>query len=120
MQPIIRHVQGDDCDYDFAVVDENGDAENIAGWAFWFTVKSAVSQLDAAALFQLTSDAGEIVIDEAAAGLGRIIVRAANTKGKTPGSYQFDFQCRKGVAGTKIQTLNSGFFNLTAEITLAE
>jgi hypothetical protein len=120
MLPVITHTIGDDRDYDFAIVDSTGAAENVAGWAFWFTVKSAASDADADALFQLKSEDGGIVVDVIASGVGRILVRAVNTKGKPAGKYQFDFQTRKGGAGSKIETLARGTFQLTDEITLAE
>ena len=120
MLPTLPHTLGDDRDYDFTVVDRAGVAEDITGWAFWFTVKASAADLDAAALFQLTSAAGGIVIDVAAAGLARVLVRAAHTKGQAAGKYRFDLQCRKGPAGSKIETLASGIFQLTDEITLAE
>lgn len=120
MLPTIPHTLGDDRDYDFTVVDRAGVAENVAGWSFWFTVKASAADADADALFQLNSDDGGIVIDVAAAGLGRVLVRAAHTKGQAAGKYRFDLQCRKGAAGAKIETLASGIFQLTDEITLAE
>lgn len=120
MLPTILHTLGDDRDYDFTVVDRAGVAENVAGWYFWFTVKASAADADAAALFQLTSEAGGIVIDVAASGLGRVLVRAAHTKGEATGKYRFDLQCRKGTSGAKIETLATGIFHLTEEITLAE
>ncbi len=116
----LTHTLGDDRDYDFAIVDRAGVAENVTGWAFWFTVKTAASDADDAALFQLTSAAGGIVVDVAASGIGRVLVRAAHTKGQPAGKYRFDFQCRKGASGSKIETLDSGTFTLTEEITVAE
>jgi hypothetical protein len=120
MLPVITHTIGDDRDYDFAIFDSSGAAENITGWVFWFTVKSAAADADAAALFQLKSEDAGILVDVVVSGLGRILVRAVHTKGKAAGKYQFDFQCRKGAAGTKIETLTRGTFLLTEEITLAE
>jgi hypothetical protein len=120
MLPLIPHTLGDDRDYDFTVVDRAGVAEDITGWAFWFTVKASAADLDAAALFQLTSEDGGIVIDVAASGIGRVLIRAAHTKGEAAGKYRFDLQCRKGAAGAKIETLATGIFHLTEEITLAE
>lgn len=120
MLPVITHIIGDDRDYDFAVVDSDGAADDVTGWAFWFTVKESASDADADALFQVTSDDGGIVVDVLGSGIGRILVRSAHTKGKAAGKYQFDFQCRKGAAGGKIETLTRGIFALTDEITLAE
>lgn len=120
MQSILTLTLGDDRDFDFSVVDRHGVAEDITGWAFWFTVKSSPADADSAALFQLTSEAEEIVIDVAGEGIGRILVRAAHTKGKTPGKYRFDLQCRKGPPGSPVQTLSSGTLKLTDEITQAE
>lgn len=120
MLPVIQHTIGDDRDYDFAIVDSEGDAENITGWAFWFTVKSSATDIDADAVFQLASADAQIVIDSAADGLGRILVRSANTKAQARGKYQYDFQCRRGPAGSKIETLDRGIFLLTDEITIAE
>ncbi len=120
MLPVLQHTLGDDRDYDFTVVDRAGVAEDITGWAFWFTVKASAADADAAALFQLTSAAGGIVLDVPAAGLARLLVRAAHTKGKPAGKYAFDLQCRRGPAGSRIETLERGTFLLTDEITLAE
>lgn len=120
MLPILTHTIGDDRDYDFAVLDSAGDPEDVTGWAFWFTVKTSAADADADALFQLTSADAQIVVDVAAAGAGRILVRAAHTKGQPAGKYAFDFQCRKGASGAPIETLQTGTFKLTAEITLAE
>lgn len=120
MQPILDLTLGDDRELDFAVVDRGGAPEDITGWVFWFTVKSSPADADAAALFQLTSAAAQIVIDIAGEGVGRVLVRAAHTKGKTPGKYRWDLQCRKGGPGAQIETLASGILKLTEEITLAE
>lgn len=117
---ITDYVQGDDRDYDFTVVDIHGVAEDITGWAFWFTVKLDLADADAAALFQLTTAAGGIVIDVAAAGLGRVCIRATHTKTAVPTVYLAELQCRKGSSGAKIETLATGTFTITPEITLAE
>jgi hypothetical protein len=120
MLPTINHTQGDDRDYDFTVIDRDGAAENITGWAFWFAVFASEGDDDSAHLILLTSAAGDIVIDIAAQGLGRILVRKAHTKGKAPGRYRFEFQCRKGPSGSHIETLRKGFFILEAEGVHAE
>lgn len=120
MQSILNLTRGDDRDFDFTVVDRTGAAEDITGWMFWFTVKTSPADPDAAALFQLTSAAEQIVVDVAGEGIGRILVRAAHTKSSSPGNYVFDLQCRKGPPGSPVQTLSRGVLKLSDEVTQAD
>lgn len=115
MLPVINHVIGDDQDYDFQILDAAGNPENVTGWSFHFTVKSAPADADADAVFQLTSTAAQIVVDVAATGLGRLLVRAAHTKQQAPGRYFADLQAT--TSGGQIKTLYRGVFNLIPEIT---
>lgn len=114
---ITGHVQGDETEYDFAVVDAQGAPEDITGWAFWFTLKWQKTDADPG-VCQLTSDAGDIVIDIVDQGVGRICFASAHTKTQEPASYFYDFQCRKGPGG-KLETLDRGTFTIEPEITRA-
>ncbi len=120
MKPTLTHTIGDDTDYDFQVIASDGTPEDVTGWAFWFTVKSAATDSDAEAVLQLTSAAGRILLDAPASGLCRIRIHSSDTKALLPGRFLFDLQCRKGAPGASVETLRTGHFHLTDEITQAE
>lgn len=94
MLPSIEHPQGADRDYDFAVVDEQGTAENITGWAFAFTLWNDLAETPVQAL-ELTSGGGGIVIDSASGGLGRIRVLATDVEDLSAGRYRGELSCVK-------------------------
>lgn len=110
MQPRIEHPQDTDRDYDFAVLDAQGDAEDVTGWAFAFTVWNDVAETPAK-LFELTSGAGEIVVDILAEGIGRIRVMSSLVGAYQPGRYRFEFS--RTISGGSPDVLESGTFILT-------
>lgn len=92
MLPSIEHPKGADRDYDFAVVDEQGAAENITGWAFAFTLWNDLAETPVKAL-ELTSGGGGIVTDIAAGGIGRIRVLSTDVADLAAGRYRGELSC---------------------------
>lgn len=83
--------RGDDDLIDFPAVKDDGSAQDISGWSFTATAKRSVYDPDAQALFQKTSGAGGVVIDDGPNGLGHIVIDAADTAGlPAPGLFYLD------------------------------
>lgn len=74
---------------DLAVVDENGDPQDLTGSKLFFTVK--LHETDELSLIQKTSDASdEIEIVSALEGLARVYIVPDDTKTLMPREYVFD------------------------------
>ena len=104
----IEHPQDADRDYDFAVTDEQGVAENVTGWTFAFTVWNELAETPAI-LFEGTNAGGGVVVDVASSGLGRIRVAKSVVGSFSPGRYRFEFTALKG---STPDVLQSGVFIL--------
>jgi len=99
------------------VLDAAGAVVNITGYELWFTGKLAVSDLDAAAVFQKTTTAGSIVITNGPAGLARVDLAAADTSALTSSTLLYvDLQAK---ASGKVVTLARGRLLVVADVTRA-
>lgn len=95
MLPSIEHPQGADRDYDFTVLDQQGEPENITGWTFAFTLWNDLAEAPVKAL-ELTSPAGGISVEVAESGIGRIRILASAVADLAPGRYRGQLSCEKG------------------------
>ena len=90
---------GDDYTIQLTVADENQLAVNITGYKFWFTMKSAFTDLDAAAVLQFSTTVGDNANDDAVNGICFISVPASQTKTIPTGSYYYDIQQKTATGG---------------------
>lgn len=97
----------------------NGGAVNLTGCSLWFTVKNAVTDTDAAAVFQLTSPASGITIASGPAGRFQITIAPAYTSGLpyVVIPLVYDLQM-KDVSGN-VSTLISGALTVVPDVTRA-
>ena len=64
--------RGDTPVWDLAVVDENGDPFNLAGYTIRMTAKRSIDDSDVNAVFQLSTADGTITITDAAGGIAEM------------------------------------------------
>jgi len=114
MLKTLRITQGDRAYYDLAVT-LDGEVVDVSDWPLWFTVKRLPADLDAAAIFQKSTDNAGIAIGET--GVPRITVAPADTTDAAPGRYYYDVQGRD-LSGAP-HTLERGIFVIDPQITLA-
>jgi hypothetical protein len=84
----IQHFRGNDQEYDFDVVDADGNALDITNWSFFFTVKDGLDDNILDAKFQKTLGSGISVIN-GPAGQGRIKVTRGDVGGLA-GDFVYD------------------------------
>lgn len=115
----ISQVQGDSAYLEFTVGAElaGETPDSIAGWRFWFTVKSDPSASDAEADIQKSTDNGGIVIIDAIARKGLISIAPLDTERLTPRRYSYDLQAI--TPGGDVYTLQRGSYFIEAQITRA-
>ncbi len=87
----------------------------VVGWAFWFTVKAAAADADAAAILQKSTAAGTILSLDATSVCVKL--QPADTKDIVAGKYLWDLQ-GKSPSGD-IYTLERGYLVVAPEITRA-
>lgn len=109
--------RGDDRSITIAALQADGvTAQNITGWALWFTGKLAIADADVAAVFQRTVAGGGITITNAVGGLATVTLVPANTDSLTQDTTLFcDLQGKDGSG--KIYTLATGKLVVQAEVT---
>lgn len=95
----------------------NGSPYNTSGCKFWMTGKASIDDLDAAALFQISSDTGEITqVGQSADGLMGVEVPATITVNFVPGTtIQYDVQILTPLS--QVYTLEIGEFEVEADVT---
>jgi hypothetical protein len=67
--------------FDFAVKKPDQTAQNIAGWNLWFTAKRSLADTDGDAVIAKTTGGGGIVITDAFAGTGYVVLEDTDTNG---------------------------------------
>ena len=109
-------VRGDTYIEDLAVKDSAGAALDITGGKLYFTAKTSYNVADESASVALTSPSTGITITDAANGLARMIITAAQSATLTGGqTYVYDIQF-KDVNGN-ITTLDSGSMDVRQDVT---
>lgn len=94
------HIMRAGDDYNLKLVAElDGVPIDITGYKYWFTVKSAFSNLDSEAVLQFPTVVGDNPNDVAASGVCYISIPGAITKNITAGSYFYDIQQLAGING---------------------
>lgn len=89
------------------IPDQAAQAVDITGAAFVFIVKALEADLDAAALFTLSTAGGEIVIISATAGTIQIDATSAKSSLLTPGQSYF-WQLRMTLQSGEIRIVRKG------------
>ena len=114
----IKMWRGDDQQISIAVTDDADAPQDITGWDLWLTGKTAKTDLDAAAVFQLTIGSG-ITVVSAAGGTAPALLANDDTSGLSDDStvLYVDLQAKDGSGD--IHTLQAGLITVYADITLA-
>ena len=107
-------VQGDSYFVRIALL-KDGQPWPIAGWKFWFTVKRAAADLDAAAIAQKSTAAGTILPQGPTAAY--VIGAPVDTKEQEVGRCEYDIQGESPEGD--IYTLERGNVLIKSEITRA-
>lgn len=108
---MIDMVRNDDRTFTLTFTDENGTAIDITGYTVFFTVKSAKSDLDAAAKIAKTWSAHS----DPTNGITTFALEPADTTSLS-GMYYFDIQMKD--VSSKIYTPMIGYFNVVEDVTL--
>ena len=109
-------IQGDSYFLRFPLLKE-GQAWPVAGWSFWWTLKLAEDDTDAAAVAQKSTEQGTILPFPGSSTEVYVVGAPSDTKGKSVGRYVWDFQGKS--PEDDIVTLERGYVLLKAEATRA-
>jgi hypothetical protein len=109
--------RGDTLILDCAVTAAGGGAQDLTGCTLTMTAKRSKNDADSAAVFQLTSPSGGIVIDSPASlGTGVITVSPSDTADLTRDTkLVYDVQIEDGSGN--IYTSETGTLNVTLDVT---
>jgi hypothetical protein len=114
MSTYLSMYRGDDESFDVAVVDRDGDVVDLTGADLRFTAKRDVGDLDVDAVMAKTIGAG-ITVTNAAGGLARIDIDAADTDTMTRGTVLvWDLQAQDN--SDKVRTLASGTLRIQVDV----
>lgn len=113
----VEIIRGDDERLDLAFkLAPAGTPANITGHqGIWFTAKRSSLDLDAAALFQKSTAAGSIVVDDPVNGLAHVNISSADTDGIEPTSLHYDCQLKDSTG--KIRTAALGQLKIVGDVT---
>lgn len=110
--------RGDGRDYQIIVTDEDGSVVDISGAKLWFTLKESLTDSDANAEFQLTTDdASEISISDPDNGVADIFIKNIHTSELSIKSYFIDVQIKE--VGRELRTLVLGTMDIIPDVTLS-
>lgn len=107
--------RGDTKTYKFTFTDSDSVAVDCTGWTIWFTLKEDETDLDAAAVLQVSTTAGDVADDDPTNGIMYLVVPATSTDSITPAKYYYDFQ--RVTSDGSITTLDSGRVTVKYDIT---
>lgn len=82
--------QGDD----YVIQFDYGTDNDITGFEFWLTIKESFDDIDASAILQYSTTAGDDPSDDPTHGTAVMRVPASITKEAITGSYYYDVQVR--------------------------
>lgn len=113
----VEVIRGDDERLDLAFkLAPNGTVVNLTGHqGIWFTAKRFSSDPDSDAVFQKSTGAGTIIVDDAVNGLAHVVINAADTDGVEPTSLYYDCQFKDSLG--KIRTAALGQLKVVADVT---
>jgi len=110
----ISVVRGDTKDLDVVFKDSTGSAIDITGFSIWFTVKSAIEDLDTNAKIQLINTSHTSPTN----GSTTFSIGSDLTSGLREVSYLYDIQYVNDT-GTSKKSTSRGNFVVTNDVTLA-
>jgi hypothetical protein len=117
LKQVFRCAQGDDLRFSAEVMIDG--APMALGTAeIWFTAKRNATDPDSAALFQVSTEGGGIIILDPTTNLVRIHVPGSATAAAVLGRYVYDLRIKLPTDG-EIQTLATGEIFIDAAITQA-
>lgn len=111
--------RGDLWRYKFVFTDAAGDPIDITNWVIWFTLKMDPTAADPGDL-QASHVAGTGPNDDESNGLCYLVVPESDTKGLTPGNFNYDFQyVIPGTDPLEVHTISYGKEKVVIDITVA-
>ena len=114
----LKLTRGDTKTFEFTVTKERTKAVwNLASHTAWFTAKRKITDLDAEAVFQKTSAAGDITFPDAANGRLDVKVEPADTSSLTKDEVLlWDLQIKD--ASSNVYTVASGTLRVSRDVTI--
>ena len=112
-QDLVSQARGDTWNLQFNMQDVNGNALDVTGNQYWFTLKSDISLTDPQAELQYGPVA--VPAGEASQGIVKITINGVDTNSLTPATYNYDLQ--EVESDGTINTLLIGKIRVKADVT---
>jgi len=113
MEITLQIYRGDDKNYNFTFIDENGAAINITGWTIFLTIKPAIDDVtndDSAEIVKTVTSHTSPTDGETTVSLDDTDTNELNDE-----EYVYDFQAKTNAG--KIMTIMHGILEVTKEVT---